>query len=171
MSEHDPQPPEPVSIEKRADLLQASFEHYYGMAMSHHAKAGTTSNILLVIVGAIIAFIGFDSQLCGIVDLGGAVTVVVVGLFGGLWALKQHERYHYWRHIALEYQAGLRTIVPHFETEAAYAPRARNAARQQFSFFFATLLRDRHLWFLLHGIVVLIGIGLVAALLVAPICH
>jgi hypothetical protein len=35
----------------------------------------------------------------------------------------------------------------------------------------ADLLRDRHLWFLLHGIVVLIGLGLVAALLVTPICH
>ncbi len=41
-----------VSVNKRADILQATFEHHYKMAMDHHTKAATTSNILLVIVGA-----------------------------------------------------------------------------------------------------------------------
>ena len=51
------------SLEKRAEILQASFEHYYKMAMDHHTKAATTSNLLLIIVGALIALVGHDNKL------------------------------------------------------------------------------------------------------------
>lgn len=33
--------PEPVNLEKKADILEATFKHYFDMAMDHHTKAGT----------------------------------------------------------------------------------------------------------------------------------
>ncbi len=53
---------EHVSIEKSADILQATFQHYFNMAMDHNAKVATTTNILLVVVGAIIAIIGHNND-------------------------------------------------------------------------------------------------------------
>lgn len=82
---------EHFSIEKSADILQATFQHYFNMAMDHNAKAATTTNILLVVVGAIIAIIGHDNEIKGIVDSGGAIAVCVIGLFGVVWVRKQQE--------------------------------------------------------------------------------
>lgn len=63
-------------------VLHATFQNYFNMAMNHNAKAATTTNILLVVVGAIIAIIGHDNEIKGIVDSGGAIAVCVIGIFG-----------------------------------------------------------------------------------------
>lgn len=152
----------PVNVEKSADILQATFKHYFEMAMDHHTKAATTSNILLVVVGAIIALVGLDEKVCGVVDFGGALAVFVIGLFGAMWAWKQHERYHYWQHIAYEYQKELTKIVPMLKTGYAYNDGAQEAAAKKFGSLFARRILDRYLWVSLHGIVSAIGLGLLA---------
>jgi len=149
-----------ASLDKSADILQATFKHYYEMAMDHHTKATTTSNILLVIVGAIIALVGFDGEVCGVVDAGGGVAVFVIGLFGAVWAWKQHERYHHWEYIAKEYQKELAEIVRMLKTGDEYKEGANEAAAKKFSNFFARKLSDRYLWVSLHVIVAVIGLGL-----------
>ena len=103
---------EEVPVDKQAEILQDTFKHYYSMAMDHHTKAGTTSNMLLIIVGAIISLIGLDNTSSGIVGRIGGLAVLVIGLFGAVWVLKQHERYHFWEHIAYEYQNELKKIMP-----------------------------------------------------------
>jgi hypothetical protein len=150
-----------VCVDKKADILQATFEHYYGMAMDHHTKAATTSNILIVIVGAILVLVGFDKEICrSVVDVGSAIAVMLIGLFGAVWARKQHERYHYWEFIAIEYQKELKKIMPELETRHAYKNGAEAYAEEQFGHFFAKTLKDRYLWVILHVIVVVIGIVL-----------
>ena len=99
--------PKYVSVDKSADILQATFKHYFDMAMDHHTKAATTSNMILIIVGAAIGLVGLDNDLGGVVDFVGGATVFIIGLFGTVWAWKQHERYHYWEYIAYEYQKEL----------------------------------------------------------------
>ncbi len=69
---------EPVSNEKGADILQATFKHYYDMARAHNAKVATTSNILHVIVGAIKAIIGNNNEIKGFLDSSSAITVCVI---------------------------------------------------------------------------------------------
>ena len=166
MSENDQRQhdgnPQSVNVEKRADILQATFKHYFDMAMDHHTKAATTSNILLIIVGAIIGLVGFDNKLGGVVDFVGGFAVFVIGLFGAAWAWKQHERYHYWEHIAYEYQKELTKIVPMLKTGEAYRDGAQAAAAKEFGPLFAKRILDRYLWVSLHGIVAVIGIGLMA---------
>lgn len=168
MSENHHQPcdrnPACVTPDKSADILQATFQHYFAMAMDHHTKAATTSNILLVIVGAIIGLVGLDNTIGGEVDCVGGLAVLVCGLFGALWAWKQHERYHYWQHIAYEYQKELTKIVPELKTAAVggeYARGARDAAANAFGPLFAKGIQDRYLWVSLHGMVAAVGIGLV----------
>jgi hypothetical protein len=155
--------------EKKADILQATFEHYYGMAMDHHTKAATTSNILLVIVGAILVLVGFDKEVCrSVVDLGSAIAVMLIGLFGGVWAWKQHERYHYWQFIAIEYQKELKKLMPELETRYAYRNSAKADAEKDFGHFFARTLEDRYLWVSLHVIVAVIGLVLLILSSLAP---
>ena len=160
------QPLKPVSVDKKADILQATFKHYFDMAMDHHTKAGTTSNMLLCIVGAVIGFVGFDNMVSGMVDFVGGFAVTVIGVFGAIWAWKQHERYHYWEHIAYKYQKELIRIVPGLETaehESAYDRAARDHTLKLFPRFIASRVKDRYLWVWLHIFVVVIGIALMAA--------
>jgi len=156
-------PPEYATVDKSADILQATFKHYFDMAMDHHTKAGTTSNMLLIIVGAIIGLVGFDNIVSGEVDFVGGFAVMIIGAFGAVWAWKQHERYHYWEHIAYEYQKELTRIVPELRTAeagSAYDLAARDHTMKLFPRFIASRVKDRYLWVWLHIFVVVIGIVL-----------
>lgn len=73
---------EQVGLDTKASILQATFQHYFAMAMDHHTKAATTSNFLLIIVGAIIGFVTLDRVIGGTVDLVSGMAVFVIGLFG-----------------------------------------------------------------------------------------
>lgn len=159
---------EHVNIEKSADILQATFQHYFNMAMDHNAKAATTTNILLVVVGAIIAIIGHDNEIKGIVDSGGAIAVCVIGIFGVAWVRKQQERYHYWQSIALQYQAELTQIVPLLKTRDAYEDEAVKTAEKEIGKILARRIFERHLWVTLHIIVLVIGLGLLLVSLFQP---
>lgn len=152
----------PVTRDKCADILQATFKHYFDMAMDHHTKAATTSNILLIVVGAIIGLVSLDNQIAGCVDFVGGLAVFVIGLFGAAWAWKQHERYHYWQHIAYAYQNELTKIVPGLKTREAYDDGAQEATARKFGSLFAKRILDRYLWVSLHGFVAVIGFGLMA---------
>lgn len=159
-----------VDINKRADVLQATFEHFYGIAMAHHEKAATTSNILLVIVGALFVLVGLDEQVCpSPVDIGSAIGIMIIGAFGAVWARKQHERYHYWRVIASEYQDDLQEIVVGLKTRSDYDGKARDSARRAFGSTFAETLKDRHLWVSLHLIVAGLGAALLLWLLLGQV--
>lgn len=127
---------ESVNLEKRADIFQATFKHYFEMAMDHHTKAATTSNILLVIVGAIIGLISLDNKVGGVVNFIGGCAVFVIGLFGAMWAWKQHERYYFWQHIAYEYQKELARLVPMLKTGEAYYDGAEEDCRKKVWNFF-----------------------------------
>lgn len=152
---------ESVGPDTRANILQATFQHYFAMAMDHHTKAATTSNFLLIIVGAIIGFVTLDRAIGGTVDLVSGLAVFVIGLFGAAWTWKQHERYYFWQHVAYEYQAELKEIVPGLKMGCEYYKAARCAATKEYTAFFARKLHERWLWVSLHGIVAAIGLGLI----------
>ena len=147
---------------KRADVLQANFEHYYSMAMDHHTKAGTSSQILLAIVGAILVAVGYDNKICD-TDKGGAVLIMSIGFFGAVWAARQMERYRYWQSIALAYQEEMKEIIPEFKTQDVYKSIAKACSRrtypQPFGFFF-NWVQDRYLWIFLHLFVIAGGAAL-----------
>jgi hypothetical protein len=150
-----------VNPEKRADILQATFEHYYGIANDHLGMAATTSNILLVIIGAILVLVGVDREVCGSpVDVGSAIAVILIGLFGALWTWKQHQKYYFWKHTADNYQRELTEIVPGLKQGDEYEKDAIKKSGEEFRPWFAEKLYVRHLWVGLHLIVVFTGIGL-----------
>lgn len=149
-----------VSLDTKANILQATFQHYFGMAMDHHTKAATTSNFLLIIVGAIISFVTFDTAVGGTADLVSGVVVFIIGLFGMVWTRKQLERYTFWQHIAHQYQKDLANIVPELKTEKTYHVGAEAAGSHKYAFL--AKIHEHWLWATLHGIVTLIGLGLIA---------
>ena len=147
-----------VKPDKRADILQGSFEHYYRMAMDHHTKAATTSNLLLIIVGAFIALVGHDNKLNEGIDVIGGVGIFIIGLFGAVWVLKQHERYVFWQMIATKYQENLASIVPGLKTGAEYAAEyATPEVNKEFGWI-SEKKWDRRLWIIFHSIVAFIGV-------------
>lgn len=168
MAEHEEEPnakdPDCVgtkdepSLEKQADILQATFKHYFDMAMDHHTKAATTSHILLIIVGAIITLVGLGGTTEQVGRVGG-LAICLIGLFGAVWARKQHERYFYWQHIAYKYQDGLADIVPGFKTGYDYYNSAKEAAKCE-GYGIINRIRDRWLWVSLHLIVFVVGLVL-----------
>ncbi|NIT61359.1 MAG: hypothetical protein GWN00_35685 [Aliifodinibius sp.] len=147
-----------VSPDKKADVLQATFKHYFDMAMDHHTKAGTTSHILLIIVGAIITLVGLE-QTGAEVDKAAGLAICLIGLFGAVWARKQHERYFYWEHIANKYQEELAELLSDFKTGSYYYEYGRKAAKDG-GYGITNRIRDRHLWVSLHLIVAIIGLSL-----------
>ena len=151
---------EQVGADTRGSILQATFKHYFTMAMDHHTKAATTSNFLLIIVGAIISFISLDDKIAGTVDLVSGLVVFVIGLFGATWTWKQHERYYFWQNIAYQYQNELKKIVPRLQTGEEYYGDAEDAAAEKYTSLFAKIIHERWLWVSLHGIVAAIGLGL-----------
>lgn len=152
--------PAQVSLDTKASILQATFQHYFAMAMDHHTKAGTTSNFLLIIVAAIISFVGLES-IDGTADLVSGLAVFVIGLFGAVWSWKQHERYYFWQHVAYEYQAELKEIVPGLKMGCEYYEAAKCVAAEEYTAIFALKLHERWLWVSLHGIVAALGLGLI----------
>jgi hypothetical protein len=159
-------PAKVVNLEKKADILQSLFKHYYEMAMDHHSKAGTTSNILLIIVAAVIGLVGLDNKVGGSLDILCGFAVAIVGLFGVVWCWKQHERYHFWEYVAKKY---LRELVKIGElpdrgdlSRDPYLEEAREHTAQKFGPRFAQI-DDRYLWVTLHFFVVLLGMGLMLA--------
>ena len=149
---------EQTGTDTSANILLATFQHYFRMAMDHHTKAATTSNFLLIIVGAIISFVSFDKVVGGAADIVSGVAVFIIGLFGMVWTRKQLERYYFWQHIAHQYQKDLAKIVPELTTEDVYRTGAEAAASEKYSFL--AKIHERWLWASLHGIVAAIGLGL-----------
>ena len=147
-----------VHLDKRADILQCSFEHYYKMAMDHHTKAATTSNLLLIIVGALIALVGHDNDLSNGIDVVGGFGIFVIGVFGAVWVLKQHERYFFWQLIAKKYQEELAKIVSEFKTGEEYDKEFASAEVKMKFGWISDKKWDRRLWIILHSIVAFIGI-------------
>jgi hypothetical protein len=137
--------------------------------MDHHTKAATTSNILLIIVGAIVTLIGIDNKLEGTNDLIGGLGIFVIGCFGAIWARKQHERYHYWANIAEQYQTELTHIVPMLKEAklgSDYDKKATTHSEKEFGKFFAWERLDRHLWVFLHCIVAFVGLAVSLAVMI-----
>ena len=161
-----------ISRDKKADILQSTFEHYYKMAMDHHTKAATTSNILIVIVGALLVIVGLDKQICrSPEDIGSAITMILIGFIGAAWAWKQHERYLYWECYSKYYQIDLKKLMPEFKTKEDYYDDAKNyiKGKGRIMAFFADR-KDSYFWVLLHIIVMLMGILLLIYSFIAQSC-
>ncbi len=148
----------PASIDTTANILQATYKHYFEIAIDHHTKAATTSNFLLIIVGVMISFVSFDTAVGGTVDLVSGAVVFGTGLFGIVWTRKQFERYKFWQHIAHQYQRDLAEMVPELNTENVYRPMAKASTEKDFKVL--TRIHELWLWGSLHGIVAAIGLGL-----------
>jgi hypothetical protein len=148
-----------VSLDKRVDILHATFKHYFDMALDHHTKAGTTSHILLIIVTALIALAG-QEQTGELAGLTIGCTIFFIGLFGMVWVRKQHERYFYWQHIAYRYQRELAKIVPNFKTGTDYYADAREVTKAD-GYGVINQIRDRHFWVTLHFFIAFSGLLLV----------
>ena len=172
-----------VNKNKKADILQAYVEQYYRMAMDHHTKAGTVSQILLVIVTAITTLIGFDKHINGDpIDIMGSLMVLVIGGFGMLWAAKQMERYHYWEFIALGYREKLRKLIPELGDKNTYKPEDRESDKEvdhllnpdrdnkKMLPYFIYRCQDKYLWIGLNGFIVVLGVFLTAVTLSCWIC-
>lgn len=176
MREENSGPIYDIKDDKKADILQAYVEQYYRMAMDHHTKAATVSQLLLVIVSASITMIGYDGDINGsTLDVMGAVMLLSIGIFGMFWTAKQMERYHYWEFIALKYRDELSKLVPELGDGASYKPiyivnknGRRTVAEHLVNKvnskkklpFFIYHIKDKYLWIGIYVFITFVGLGL-----------
>ena len=152
-------------IKLQAETLRAMFKHYADVGLDHQRQSATTSNILLLIAGAILTLIGIDSRLDGLGDVMGAVGVAIIGGFGMIWSWKQHATYKYWTNIAQVYKRELFTLVPGPGQVSELSDDADSETAKEYGAFAVYNLRIRYLWVALHGLVMVLGIVLAVGIL------
>ncbi|MDX1415141.1 MAG: hypothetical protein R3293_13170 [Candidatus Promineifilaceae bacterium] len=166
-------PPRKIdNLDTQANILQGTFSHYYNVALDHHSKATSNTNILLAVLAAILVLVGLDNEVCpDAIDIGSTIGIMVIGLFGFVWTLKQHERYQYWKFIALEYQKEIIDLMPgNLKSPDDYKDLAQRKAEKIFFHSLGSIiseegfLKDRRLWAILHLGIMLFGyLALIAA--------
>ena len=149
----------------KAETLRAMFKHYADVGLDHQRQSATTSNILLLIAGAILTLIGIDNSLDGLGDALGAAAVAIIGGFGMIWSWKQHETYKYWTNIAQVYQKELFTLVHGPRQVSELTDDADSETAKEYGAFAVYNLRIRYLWVALHGLVMVLGIVLAVGIL------
>jgi hypothetical protein len=154
-----------VTENKKADILQAMFQHYADVGLDHQRQSATTSNILLVIAGAILTLVGRDKNMDSVWDAMGAAAVAVIGGFGMMWSWKQHQTYKFWTTIAGTYQKDLCELMPGLQQVGNLYRNADCETAKEYGAFTVRKLRIRYLWVGLHGVVMLLGITLAVAIL------
>jgi len=158
-----------VGPDKKADVLQSTFHHYYSMAMDHYTKAGNVSQLLLAVVSAMFIMIGYNDKIDGgATDIIGGFMVMSLGLFGAIWAGRQMERYRFWEFIALKYQNDLKGIFPDLKMREEHEPKDDKHLKEPTPqkccvklvnclWHFFGWVQDRYLWIILHVIIMVMG--------------
>lgn len=149
----------------KAEILQAMFQHYANVGLDHQRQSATTSNILLVIAGAILTVIGLDKELNSVGDAIGAAAVAIIGAFGMVWSWKQHETYKFWTNLAEIYQGELLDSLQGVKTASELRDEAEAETAKEFGRIAVYRIHIRYLWVALHAVVMLLGIVLAAAVL------
>ena len=129
------------------DVLLEMFKHYMNQGLYHQSQRATMANILLILSGATIGFITVDEKLKG-PDVFPALFLIVLGLFGILWSIKYHERYHYYLQRARGYRDELnRSLTTNLDMKAINAT-ADNATERKYGPIFR--MRVWRLWAVLY---------------------
>lgn len=143
-------------VAKNKDLFLVLYKQYVTLALHHQGQASTTSNIILILAGAIFTLLTFDDKLQGGIDRIGGGTLVILGLFGMLWSLKHHERYDHFAGIAEGYRRELAQAVPALKEvhQAALTESSRQVG-------LIAKARVRHLWAFLNLLIAGLGIVII----------
>lgn len=98
-------------LSEQVDILLALYDHNASMGRHHQLLRERTTNIVLVLIGALIGFILYDKQVDSS-DIYPSLLVASLGLFGAIWCRKYHERYAWYMHRGSEYRDKLDELFP-----------------------------------------------------------
>lgn len=152
-------------MEDQAEVLWRMYNEHVTMGRHHETQRSSTSQIILVVVAALIGFFGSSRATHGSTGLM-AVFVISLGLFGALFSAKQYERAKF--HMlaaglhrqALEARVGMNLSRIRTEAETAQALLFPRANAWRLNLF----------WIRLHLIVAFIGAAMLIRAVYGYIC-
>jgi len=136
------------------EILWRLCQEHYTHGRHHETLRATTTNILLVIAGGIVAIIAHDQQPT-LRQLPLTLFMVVLGLVGALFTAKYHERFDMNMQRARGYRDALETLLP--ATNIKKIKTAADAiSEKKHRFLFG--LRLYRFWIALHLLVAALGL-------------
>lgn len=138
------------------EVLLAFYRQNMEQGLHHQQQRGTVTNIVLILSGAFIALVIFDGVVCGADWVAGAF-LIAVGLIGGAWSWKQHERYAFYRQRARGFRDALASVLP---LDVIAINRAADAvSKRRHPLFYR--MKVYYFWGLFYLFVIILG-GIVA---------
>lgn len=147
--------------ELRWNLFKSEMEH----AGQHQLQRSSTMKVVLAISGAILAIIGFDNDISS-GDWPYGLIIVLLAFMGGLFSVKQQERYTYHREKARSILKELESEFPEIN-EDSYIKHALSVVQNRFPRVSKVSLKE--FWLMIYFIVGVTGVAIVTiALLSCP---
>jgi hypothetical protein len=139
------------------DVIVCMFNEHTAHGRHHESQRAIVSSLVITLASALIALIGFDNDLKPN-DLPAAIMIVVLGLFGVIFTLKEYERAVFHMNRARLYRVKLENIFPDLSIEDLKEGEAEKLAK---SYPFINSVSLKYLWVTLHFSIAVIG-GFVA---------
>ena len=98
-------------ISDKVNILLALYKHNAEMGRHHQMLRERTTNIIILLIGAIIGFILYDKRIDNF-DLYPSLFMSFLGFFGAIWCRKYHERYAWYMHRGSAYRDELSELFP-----------------------------------------------------------
>src|SRR4030067_2440724 len=98
-------------ISDKVNILLALYKHNAEMGRHHQMLRERTTNIIILLIGAIIGFILYDKRIDNF-DLYPSLFMSFLGFFGAIWCRKYHERYAWYMHMGSAYRDELSELFP-----------------------------------------------------------
>lgn len=153
-----------------SDILLALFEEERSQARHSENQRATLTNIILIVVGAGLAFIAADG--IGRSDLVLSIPMMLVGAYGAVSTGKYFERWYRHWHRAAGYRSQLLELYPEIELKLSrysYSTAARKTDRYEEEatnrFPWLSKLKLYRLWVGFHLGVLLLGVALTIVVL------
>ncbi len=145
-----------MSVE--TDTLLGLIDQENARVIHYQEERTTTTNIIFVVVGIIIAIIGIDQNICGNADTILSLILIPLGLLGAFLNYKYHERIYYHELLHDNYSEHLNKLLPKAAIGKAKRKAKETFAKETRLFKFITKSTLWAPWVMVNFITVAFGI-------------
>ena len=145
------------------DVLWKMYQEHCTQGRHHETQRSTVASALMVIGGAIIGIVTFDKSL-SLWDLPLTLLLAAIGAFGIIFSAKHYERFGLHMERARTYRDELDKLLP-----GKPLKRLKQEADLRSVVPVITRLRLNWLWYLLNGLILVLGVLLSTLAIFSPV--
>ena len=143
-------------ISEQVDILLALYKHNAELGRHHQLLRERTTNIIIVLIGALIGFILYDKKVDNF-DIYPSLFISFLGFFGAIWCRKYHERYAWYMHRGSVYRDKLDELFPDLKIIELKDKADKETAE---NYKIITKIKLTNLWVTAHLIIGCLGLWL-----------